>query len=72
LYLAYASESLQKTNDPWWQFRDAITEFNNNIMEKNHFPSWVTIDESMSAWKPWIGKNGNLPNISFIARKPEP
>jgi hypothetical protein len=72
LPLAYASESLQKTNDPWWQFRDAVTEFNNNRKQKNHFPPWVTIDESMSAWKPRTTKNGNLPNISFIARKSEP
>jgi len=53
LPLAYASESLQKTNDPWWQFRDAITELNNNRKQKIHFPPWVANDESMSAWTPW-------------------
>jgi hypothetical protein len=72
LPFAYASESLQKMNDPWWQFRDAITEYKNNRKQKIHFPPWVAIDESMSAWKPQTTKNGNLPNISFIARKPEP
>jgi hypothetical protein len=72
LPLAYASEALQGTNDPWRQFREAVTEFNNNRKEKIHFLPWVAIDESMSAWKPQTTKNGNLPNISFIARKPEP
>jgi hypothetical protein len=71
LPLAYASESVKKNNDTWWKFRDAVTEFNNNRKQKIHFPPWVAIDESMSAWKPWTTKNGNLPNISFIARKPE-
>jgi hypothetical protein len=49
---AYASEALRETNDPWWQFREAVTEFNSNRKEKIHFPRWVAIDESMSAWKP--------------------
>jgi hypothetical protein len=72
LPLAYASEALRGTNDPWWQFREAVSEFNNNRKEKIHFPRWVAIDESMSAWKPWTTKYGNLPNISFITKKPEP
>jgi len=72
LTLSYASESLQKTNDPWWQFRDAVTEFNDNRKQNIHFPPWVAIDEFMSAWKPWTAKNRNLPNISLIPKKPEP
>jgi len=72
LPLAYASENLQKQDDLWWQFREGVDEFNNNRKDKMHFPQWVAIDESMSAWKPRTTKNGNLPNISFIARKPEP
>jgi hypothetical protein len=72
LPLAYASEALQGAHGPWWQFREARPEFNNYRKENIHFPQWVAIDESMSAWKPWATKNGNLPNISFIARKPEP
>jgi hypothetical protein len=73
LPLAYASEALpETTNNQWWQFREAVTAFNNNRKEKIHFPQWVAINESMSAWKPQTTKNGNLPNISFITRKPEP
>ena len=35
--------------------------------------SWIKVlDESMSAFKPRTTKTGGLPNISFIARKPEP
>ncbi len=48
LPLAFALEALWERNDPWWQFRDAIAE-NNNNREKIHFPVWVAIDESMSA-----------------------
>ena len=32
----------------------------------------LTLDESMSAYRPQTRKTGNLPNISFILRKPEP
>ncbi len=64
--------SIRETNDPWWHFREALTEFNYNRKEKIHFPQWVAIDETTSAWKPQTTKIGNLPNISFIARKPEP
>ena len=31
----------------------------------------LTLDESMSAYRPQTTKTGNLPNISFILRKPE-
>ena len=35
--------------------------------------SWIkALDESMSAWQLQMSKNGGLPNISYIARKPEP
>ena len=30
------------------------------------------LDESMSAWCSRTSKNGGLPNISYIIRKPEP
>ncbi len=70
--LAYASEALWATNDPWWQFREAVAECNKNRKEMIHFPQWVAIDESMSSLKPQTTKNGNLPNVSFISRRPEP
>ena len=72
LPLAYGSEALWETNDPWWQFREAVAEFNNSRKEKIHFPQWVAIDESGSAWKPRTIINGKLPIMSFNARKPEP
>jgi hypothetical protein len=73
LHLAVASEVLKESNDPWWQFKDVMRDFNNN-KRKNKIcsPSWLAIDESMSTWKPRASKNGNLPNISIIAMKPEP
>jgi len=47
LPLVYASETLQRKNDPWWQLREAVEEFNQNRAEKLRFPEWVAIDESM-------------------------
>jgi hypothetical protein len=52
LPLVCASETLQRTNDPWWQFREAVKKFNQNRAEKLCFPDWAAIDESTSAWKP--------------------
>ena len=61
-----------KDHDPWWAFIAAVNDFN-EIREKCITSSWIKgLDESMSAWRPRTSKNGGLPNISFIKRKPEP
>ena len=63
---------LEKDHDPWWRFASAISDFN-DIRKNNIISSWVKVlDETMSAWRPRTSKNGGLPNISYIIRKPEP
>ena len=61
-----------KHTDPWWEFKDAVDEFNSNrlacIIPSNH----ICLDELMSAWRPQTTATGGLPNITHIPRKPEP
>ena len=62
----------EKDSDPWWQFSSAIHEFNeirNELITLSHVK---VMDETMSPWRPRTSKNGRLPNISYIIRKPEP
>jgi len=62
----------EKDSDPWWQFSSAINEFNeirNELITSSHVK---VMDETMSPWRPRTSKNGGLPNISYIIRKPEP
>jgi hypothetical protein len=61
-----------KEQDPWYQFKSAVDEFNDIRKTVLVDTSWITIDESMSAWKPRTTATGGLPNISYIVRKPEP
>ena len=57
--------------DPWWKFQSAVDNFN-NIRKTMLLPSEVLcIDESMSAFRPQTTKTGDLPNISYVTRKPE-
>ena len=63
---------MQKDCDPWWAFSSAVDDFNqirNNIITSS---CTKVLDETMSAWRPRTSKNGGLPNISYIERKPEP
>jgi len=69
---AFKSETLKNNNDPWWEFAEAVNEFNNNRKTKLNLPKWLVVDESMSSWKPRQSPTGGLPNISFILRKPKP
>jgi hypothetical protein len=67
----WEDETRQDTDD-WWHFVAAVDEF--NTLRKERFVSgiWSIIDELMSAWRPRTTALGRLPNISFIAQKPEP
>ncbi len=58
--------------DPWYPFIGGIDEFNKIRREKISGSTWISIDESMSSWKPRTTATGGLPNISFIMRKPKP
>jgi hypothetical protein len=68
---AFADET-RKATDPWYQFSAAIDEFNEMRRAVLSGSLWISLDETMSAWRPRKTALGGLPNISFIARKPEP
>ena len=67
----YVDETKIET-DPWYQFSGAVDEFNMIRRKRVVASSWISADESMSAWKPRTTDKGGLPNISFIVRKPKP
>jgi hypothetical protein len=67
----YANES-QKETDDWWEFAGAVDEFNIIRRTKLTCSEWISVDETMCAWRPRTTALGGLPNISFIVRKPEP
>ena len=62
----------RKETDPWWEFVLAVEEFNQIRSTKLNGSQWISVDETMSAWRPRKTALGGLPNISFIVRKPEP
>lgn len=66
----WEDESTMKT-DPWWRFQPAVDEFNELRRDRFSFSVWSIADECMSAWRPRTSALGRLPNISYIARKPE-
>jgi hypothetical protein len=67
----YANESL-KGKDLWWEFAGAVDKFNLIRHTKLTCSEWISVDETMCAWRPWHTALGGLPNISFIVRKPKP
>jgi hypothetical protein len=62
----------KKDTDPWYQFSDAIDEFNEIRSSRLACSQWIVADETMCAWRPRTTALGGLPNISFIIQKPEP
>ena len=62
----------RRESDPWWEFVQAVEDFNENRRKTVAASLWKVFDESMSAWCPQTTKTGGLPNISFVERKPEP
>ena len=62
---------MEKDYNLWWAFSSAIKDFN-DVRKENAFSSWMKVmDESMLAQKLRATKNGSLPNVSHIVRKPE-
>ena len=61
-----------KERNKWWKVGHLVQGFNNNRAKTVAASRVKTFDESMSPYKPQSSKTGNLPNISFILRKPEP
>ena len=65
------SEEMKERNK-WWKVAYLVDGFNTNRKSTVAASRIKTLDESMSAFCPQTRKTGNLPNISFILRKPEP
>ena len=62
----------EKETNPWWRVGYLVQGFNQNRQTTVASSRVKTLDESMSAYRPQTRKTGNLPNISYILRKPEP
>ena len=58
--------------DEYWPVIAGVVGFNNCRKHRVAACRVKVVDESMSPFKPKHAKCSNLPNISFIARKPEP
>ncbi len=65
-------DETRKDSDPWYEFSGIIDEFNDIRLSELIGSQWLSLDETMSAWRPRKTALGGLPNISSIARKPEP
>ncbi len=61
-----------KRDYDWWRVGGIIRDFNENQRKFVAAHQWKVLDELMSAFQPRTRKTGNLPNISFIIRKPKP
>ena len=59
-------------DDDWSTVRRKMDLFHQNIDKCMYVSSVCAFDESMSAFVPRTTKTGGLPNLSYIARKPEP
>ena len=59
-------------DDPWWMILDGINNFNSIRKSLLLYTPILVVDESMSAWHPKTTARGGLPNIMYIACKPEP
>ena len=66
------SDASKESYDPYFPIISLINDFNANRRRTIAASATKVLDESMSAFRPRTDKTGGLPNISFIARKPEP
>eukprot|EP00978_Attheya_sp_CCMP212_P033928 scaffold139680_cov35-Attheya_sp.AAC.1 len=62
----------RKDSDPWWPIIQLIEDYNANMRRTVAASRKKLFDEWISAFRPQSRKNGNLPHLSFIKRKPEP
>ena len=67
----FADEDVRET-DQWWKVRRLVEGFNKNRSQVVASSRVKVLDETMSAYRPQTSKTGNIPHLSFIARKPEP
>ena len=65
-------DRVRKETDGWWQTRKFMDSYGEKTKKTMYASSLCVLDESMSAFIPRTTKTGNLPNLSFVQRKPEP
>ena len=58
--------------DPWWQLSLVEKKFNDNRRQTVVSSFEKVPDELVSVFRPQTRKNGDLPNLAWIPRKPEP
>lgn len=68
----FEDKEAEKKGDKWYKIRLLTNGFNENRKKNIAASCKKILDESMSAWKPRTTPYGELPNISYIARKPKP
>ena len=61
----------RSNNNPWAKFSLVVDNDNDIRKDLLLMSEIITIDESMSAYRPQTTKEGGLPNITFVLRKPE-
>jgi len=66
------SNEAYQAGDPWWQFSTYVDNFNSIKKREFFFSLNQILDKTMSALRNRKNQTGNLPNISFLLRKPEP
>ena len=69
---AFHDKQAMERGDPWYPLMGMINGFNNSRKTYVAASAIKTLDESMSGWKPRTTALGDLPNISFVIRKPVP
>ena len=71
VWVSQFHDASQKETNAWWKVAKLVQGFNLNRSRTVASSRVKTLDESMSAFRPQKSKTGNLPNISFILRKPK-
>ena len=65
-------DDTKKEVDDWWRMRKMMDKYTETTKNAVYVSSLIVLDETMSALVPRTTKTGNLPNLSFVKRKPEP
>ena len=65
-------DDTKKEVDNWWRMRKMMDKYTEKTKNVLYVSSLIVLDETMSALVPRTTKTGNLPNLSFVKRKPEP
>ncbi len=60
-----------KQDYAWWRIGAFVCDFNANRRRFIAAHQWKILDELMSLFHPRTRKTGNLPNISYVIRKPK-